>query len=221
MITKTKNYGYRSNTPFVLKQALEYEFPEIESVAQMSDRMGSCIIKKDGQLFQEPSKIYADQEIFGILSIPFLKGNPVACLSNPTSVVISEKIAEKYFHSLDPINKSLNIKVGKQFTPFTVTGVLKNISQGSFFTPDIVLPKESELSEIDLLEKKSNGIVFMKGWNGNNPQTFILFKDKVSIETFQSKLAGFSKECIDKGYDGYFEIQSLSKMHYGYRRHDG
>ena len=213
MITKTKRGEYRSNTPFVLKQTLEYEFPEIESVAQISERMGSCIIKKDGMLFQETRNIYADQEIFDILSIPFLKGNPAACLSNPASVVISEKIADKYFHSLDPINRSLNIKVGEQFTPFTVTGVLKNISQGSFFTPDIVLPKESELTEIDLMEKRHNGIAFMKGWNVNNPQTFILFKEKVSAESFKSKLAGFSKECINKGYDGNFEIQPLSKMH--------
>jgi putative ABC transport system permease protein len=205
MLTKKKDGGYRSSTPFVLKEAIENEFPEIEAVAQISENWQPCIMKKDNLLFKEKSEIYTDSKIFNILSIPLLYGNPSACLSNPTSVVISEKIADKYFPTQNPINQLLSIKVGEQFKSFTVTGVLRSISQGSFFKPDIILPKEVQISIISM--------DMLKGWNGSNPQTFMLFNKNASTEEFKSKLKSFSERCIKKGYDGTFEIQSLKRMH--------
>jgi putative ABC transport system permease protein len=201
MITKYKDGGYHSSTPYVLKEALVNEFPQIESVAQISQNGRACIIQKDGQIIKETPEFYADPEIFNIFTIPLSMGNPATCLKDPASVVISKQIANRYFPSQNPINQLIYIRSGEaeEFKSFKVTGVLKSISQGSFFKPDFLLP----LNVTD----------FFTGWNGAGPQTFFLFKEKTSIEHFKSKLPEFSEQCIKKGYFGYFDIQPLTKMH--------
>jgi putative ABC transport system permease protein len=205
MVTKTKEGGYFSSTPPVLKETIENEFPEIESVAQISPSGRVCIIQKDGQIIKETPEFYADPEIFNIFTIPLIMGNPATCLTDPASVVISEQMAQKYFPLQNPINQLLSIRIGEKFKSFTVTGVLQSVSQGSFYKPDILLP----MTFLHSLETPE----FLTGWNGSGPHTFILFKDKTSIEHFKSKLPTFSEQCIKKGYFGYFDIQPLTKMH--------
>ena len=205
MITKVKDGAYHSSTPFILKEALQSDFPEIESVVQISENWRACIIQKDNMILKETPEFYANPELFNIFTIPLTVGDPATCLNNPTSVVISEKIANKYFPLQNPINQVMAIKVGENFEPFTVTGVLQSVSQGSFFKPDFLLPMTvlQSILTSDMLT----------GWNGSNPQTFVLFKEKTSIKNFKNKLPSFSEQCIEKGYRGHFDIQPFPKMH--------
>jgi putative ABC transport system permease protein len=205
MVTKTKDGNYHSSTPYVLKETIENEFPEIESVVQISPGGRACIVRKDGTIIKEMPEFYADPQIFNIFTIPLILGNPATCLTDPASVVISEQIANKYFPSQNPINQLLSIKVGEEFKSFKVTGVLQSVSQGSFLKTDFLLPITVLIS--------SEATEFLTGWNGTSPQTFVLFKEKTSIENFRSKLPPFSEQCIKKGYFGDFDIQPLTKMH--------
>ena len=55
----------------------------------------------------------ADPDIFEVFSFPLLKGDPATALKDPQSVVITEKIAEKYFPGEDPIGKTLSIRTDR------------------------------------------------------------------------------------------------------------
>ena len=48
--------------------------------------------------------------VFQVFTLPFLKGDPKTALLDPNSIVISEKVAMKYFGNEDPIGKVLNFK---------------------------------------------------------------------------------------------------------------
>ena len=205
MITRTKDSGTHARTPVILKETLENEFPEIETVVQISENWQPCCIQKDNQLNREEPEIYADPEIFQIFNIPLLYGDAKTCLNQPNSVVISEKIAQKYFSAPNSMNQILKIKVGEQFESFIITGILRHNNQGSFLKPEILLPKQVMLS-LDLHN-------FMKDWNGSNPQTYVLLNTRASAEAFRRKLPAFSERCIEKGYQGHFDIQPLKKMH--------
>ena len=46
-----------------------------------------------------------------MFSFPLLKGDLATALMDPQNVVITEKIAEKYFQGEDPMGKTLSIQV--------------------------------------------------------------------------------------------------------------
>src|SRR5690606_25773239 len=47
--------------------------------------------------FNEKKLFIADTDFFELFSFPLVKGNPQNVLKNPTSVVLTEKTAKKYF----------------------------------------------------------------------------------------------------------------------------
>ncbi|MBN1779511.1 ABC transporter permease [bacterium] len=205
MITRKKDGGYKGMSPVVLKEALEVEFPEIEAVAQISQNTGQCVLRVDGRMVRETSEVYADPEIFSLFNLPLLHGDAANCLSQPVSLVISERMARRYFPSENPMNRPLDIRIGEQFRTFTVTGVLKPVSRGTFLDPDILLPKQVMMSAAES--------EFIKDWSGSNPQTFVLLRPHASEAAFREKLPSFSETCQAKGYQGIFELQPFGDMH--------
>jgi hypothetical protein len=50
-----------------------------------------------GNTFDYETGTFANQALFTMLSFRWLQGNPRTVLSSPTSIVLSEKLAKKYF----------------------------------------------------------------------------------------------------------------------------
>ncbi len=71
--------------------------------------------------FFESNFLYVDDNFFEILDFPFTQGNPESALGYPNSVVITEKIASKYFGERNPIGQTIDID--KKGT-LQITGVI-------------------------------------------------------------------------------------------------
>src|SRR5690606_31518119 len=67
---------------------------------------------------------------------PLLRGNRATALSDPSSVVISESIAQKYFGRDDPLGKVMLLNNGRRFT---VTGVAADVPGNSHMSFDILI----------------------------------------------------------------------------------
>jgi len=80
------------------------------------------------QKFSEDSFIYADTSIFSVFSFKLKEGNIKTVLQNPFTLVISEKVANKYFGNQNPIGKTL-LYDSKNL--YTITGILENIPSNS------------------------------------------------------------------------------------------
>ena len=106
-----------------------------ENLAGIEDytRVG-CIIQpeqlvKYGELcLRENGIAYADPGFFRLFDFELLKGDRASCLSMPCQVVITERIARKYFRDEDPVGKILifNSNMGK--VSCEVTGIMKEIN---------------------------------------------------------------------------------------------
>lgn len=109
-----------------------------ENLAGIEDytRVG-CIIQpeqlvKYGELCLRENEIaYADPGFFRLFDFELLKGDRTSCLSMPGQVVITERIARKYFRDEDPVGKILifNSNMGKMSCE--VTGVMKEMPSNS------------------------------------------------------------------------------------------
>jgi len=66
----------------------------------------------------------ADPGFFDIFSFPFVKGNPDTALTEHYSVILTEKMAKKYFGNDDPIGKTLTLN---NEVVIQVTGVMVDV----------------------------------------------------------------------------------------------
>ncbi|MFC1555612.1 ABC transporter permease [candidate division KSB1 bacterium] len=109
------------------------DFPEItEFTRVLSDFEGNRKFRfaHNDRVFLETRVMAADSNFFDVFSIPFISGDPKRALVNPTSVVITEKTAKKFFADEDPIGKNLNFEGNLDLT---VTGVCADVPENTHF----------------------------------------------------------------------------------------
>ncbi|MEL6718107.1 MAG: ABC transporter permease [Bacteroidota bacterium] len=108
------------DVPMPLGQALADDFPQVEQFARI-DRWSSRVYLED-RYFDE-SVYFADPSFFDVFTFPLDKGIPQA-LNDPNAVIISSKLADKYFENQDPIDKAITIVFSNQEKRvFTIKGV--------------------------------------------------------------------------------------------------
>jgi putative ABC transport system permease protein len=123
--------------------AMKADFPEVADYARvmrlsvfiqasmMSYNNGSKTIT-----FNEDRIFVADPSFLTLFSFPFLEGDPKTALSDGQSIVISNKMAKKYFGNEDPLGKTLSLN---QQQPFKVTGVFREVPENSHLKFDMLL----------------------------------------------------------------------------------
>jgi putative ABC transport system permease protein len=171
-------------TPAPLAAALREEFPEVESATILYSWPGTLIRNKQ-KIFTEYG-CFADNFMFEIFSFPLVKGNEKTALENPFSVVISEKMATKYFGNSDPIGQILNFN---NENDFLITGIMKNIPDNSYIKADFF----ASFKSLRVLQGNS-----IDEWYSSSYQTFLLLRKGADHTELEKKYPAF----IEKIYQG-------------------
>lgn len=120
-----------------LPEKLNENAPEIESLTQVVNR--SYTFVNGDKIFTE-NGIYTDEAFFGIFSFPLLSGNVSAALKDNDQIVISERMAVKFFGSVDCLGKSLILKDDNHGEAYNIAGVMRDVPSQSSLQFDFVLP---------------------------------------------------------------------------------
>ncbi|GAB3771986.1 ABC transporter permease [Spirosoma horti] len=116
--------------PLPALPALRNDFPLLKNDITMVYRMANVVVSVRGKAsattkkFQEGDGIiaFAEPEYFRLFDYTWKSGSPQTALNNPNTVVLSERMAEKYFGSGNPMGKTLRLE---NKTDFVVTGVVQ------------------------------------------------------------------------------------------------
>ncbi len=142
---------------------------------------------------------FVDPDFLSMFSFPLLKGNPETVLEDPHSMIISEKMAEKYFGTKDPMGENILLE-GKHL--FTITGIIKDC------------PKNTEIHYSFLIP-----FVFFKelGTNvedlGNNwIYTFVQLSPGMVADTVNNTIEALKKKNYPQA-EAVFFLQPLKRMH--------
>lgn len=192
-----KNYGYVwTNVSIPVGPALKDGFPEIIDAARYRDF--SSLVTRDKKKF-DVIGAYADPSFFEIFSFPFIKGTPLTALSEPSSIVITEGMAKKFFGSEDPLGKSL--KLNNDFD-VTVTGVIEDMPQNSQLFLDFLAP-------FQIFEKRDRD---PSNWGRFQISTYVLLQDAAPFKECQEKIAGLLQEHnVRSGTQ--LELEPLTRIH--------
>ncbi len=188
-------------TPPPMAAALKADFPEIIKATRFGYWRRSLVTYKD-KSFNESGFRNADPDFLEMFSFPLLKGNLDSALSNPYSVILTERIADKYFGEEDPIGKILTVNNSYDIT---VTGVLHNESFNSSLEFDLLAPFE-------LLLKESIGEKNADNWGFNSFGTYVMLEQSASAENLNQKLTGYLKKYSEEDTDELV-LQPLTDIH--------
>ncbi len=177
----------REYVPSALAEPMLEKFPEITQISRVFH--GQAVFETSEAMFSE-SGIYADSSLLSIFNFPLKEGKLENILSDPQSVVISEKLAEKYFPRESALGKSINI-VEKEKLNYVITGVLKTIPKQSSLQFDFII-------SYDRYEEKHR-----PWWNGNNNRhaytnfnvhTYVTLVPNTDLVTLNEKLDTFIRD---------------------------
>ena len=107
---------------------LKNNFPQVEFSAQVLQGP-EVLVAHHRKMFYEGNWFYANSDLFNILSIPFLHGNPSDSLDRPGTVVISRRMAKKYFGNQAAFGKTIKVN-GRDFE---ITGVVGDFPSNTHF----------------------------------------------------------------------------------------
>ena len=132
----TSSFGYGS--------AMKENIPGIDDYTRVGSIIQPEQIVKYEELTLRENKIaYADASFFRLFDFELLKGNRTTCLSTPKQVVITERIAEKYFKDENPIGKILIFNSNIEKLACEVTGVMKEMPSNSHIHYNFLISYES------------------------------------------------------------------------------
>ena len=188
------------STPSPLAESIKKSFPEINYSTRLVSTWGQLILSVDGESFVENGGKVVDPDFFKIFSFPILKGEKENPLKSDYSIVLTEKLANKYFGDLDPIGEL--IEVNSKYR-YEVTAVIQNPPANSSISFDFLIPFSffEDFWEYDLSD-----------WEANSFHTFIrLGEDAKPVDIFE-ELRIFIKARIPSS-NVELALQAFSNYH--------
>jgi len=167
-------------TPHPSGPVWKEKIPEIIEQTRLN-RLSRVLFRQDDKVFFESAIVTADSGLFNIFTLPFLFGDQATALTAPHSIVLSEKLANKYFGKDNPVGQTITMENRYQFT---VTGVMKEIPKNSMLSFEGVIPY-SFLKEIGAMNES---------WTTNSIQTFVQLEKGSDVPGVNKKLTDVVKE---------------------------
>lgn len=192
---------YHSFTPNPVGRYLKNTFPEV--VAATKIMYDHFMVSYGDKSFNESQVIFTDPSFFEVFTFPVVRGDIKKLKDFTDGVVISKRMAQKYFGSEDPYGKTITLDTRKDVWVAAVIEVPSN----SDFRFDLILP----FSVVTLFDAN-----MLKEWEANwqalNYQTFIRVHPHCNIDRFGKMIAGTLKKHVPER-DMELVLQPLSRIH--------
>lgn len=157
-------------------QTLKADYPEVLEATRLRQAGAPTVIISDNQYTGNPMA-FVDSNFFQVFTLPLLKGNKKTVLSEPNTLVLTQKMAKTYFGDQDPIGRTITFKGSE--TPFKITGIIEKVPDNSHFHFELFASMssfEDSKSSSWMTSEFFTYLVLQKGYNYKNleaklPQT--------------------------------------------------
>lgn len=202
--SKENRRGVIANYPFVfsgIPPILQNDYSEVMDFVRFDPRENVLISSEDKEFYEE-RLFYTDASVFDVFTFPLVNGDPNTALKEPYALVLTQRMAEKYFSGEDPVGRTLTIDNEHDYQ---ITGVLKEIPRNSHIKFDF-------LASIATLEAQDPRYGKLWAWNC---YTYLLLPKDYSYLDLERKFPDFIRRHRgEKAVEAYtFYLQPLSRIH--------
>jgi putative ABC transport system permease protein len=185
-----------------LAEELRDNYPEVKNAVRFFGT-GKTLYKNGDKQFVEEEFFLADSTVFEMFTYEFLQGDINTALDNPFSIVLTEKIAIKYFgDAAAALNQTLQ---NQQKEEFKVTGVIRDVPLNSHF-------------RFDALISKSTRKDYQGSWGNFGIFTYIQLPPNYSVDKMHSSLQKIVKEKVNPIFEQFhismkYDLQPITSIH--------
>jgi putative ABC transport system permease protein len=166
--------------------ALVEDFPEqVEAAARVYG--GGVFLESGDTGFEERAVRFVDPSLFGIFQFDWLAGDTATALNAPTSIVLTESLARKYFGTTDVLGRTLRLQ---RRIDLSVTGVIKDLPPNTHL--DV-----SGLAPISIVVA-GFGPAFLQDWERMTDfHTYLLLRSAGDADGLRNQLSAFLSRHIN------------------------
>jgi putative ABC transport system permease protein len=174
-----KTYTF-SATPGLLGPTMKEEIPGIRNTCRFTWDQYTLFTLGEKSIYERG--YYADSSVFSMLTIPFTQGKKETAFEQLHSLVISEKMAKKFFpqDNNNIIGKTLKVDNKEEYM---ISGVMKDVPENSTLKFDWLSPFKIYFDRNDWLQQ----------WGNNGIQTFAELDKQTNTKLVNSKLDNYIK----------------------------
>lgn len=158
---------------------LKNDFPEIEDITRIMTTGGVTLSYGDMRI-REEHMVIADPNVFEFFNLRFIRGDAATALARPTNVVMTERAAERYFGSEDPIGKTLNLMDQAEVT---VSAIIEDIPDNSHMAFELI----GSIDAIPLMLGPNE----LESWGSNNYYTYLRLPEGYDPKNLSSRFVDF------------------------------
>jgi putative ABC transport system permease protein len=193
--------------PYPLALALAASFPAIKHVVRLQRDQFEL---RAGQEVYEEKALLAGPAFFQMFTFPLIAGNKKTALKQPRSIVLTQSMAEKLFHTYQVLGKTITLrKKGEQRT-YTIIGVAKDVPQNSSIQFNMIVP----ISTMFWGRPEKQVKYAKNSWVGGNNLVWIMLRKNASAKSLESQFPAFVKKHYSNWKNTSLGLQPLSEAHF-------
>jgi putative ABC transport system permease protein len=170
---------------------LQNDFKEIRKITRFLSN-GNTAFRYEEKRFNEQDAYFADEHLFDVFDVQMIRGNPAKALTDPYTVMLSEKVAKKYFGSDDPLNKV--VRLDNQLD-VKVTGVYKSFPSNSHIHPELMISFNT-LKDTAVYGEQQ----LRTNWGNNSFFTYLLLPDNYDAKKLEAQFPAFlNRHIVETG----------------------
>jgi putative ABC transport system permease protein len=194
-------------TPYPLAPVLKEEIPEVVEATRLI-YFGGQLFRHGEKAFYENLVLAVDPSFLRMFSFPMVKGDAATALSDPSSVVLTEETARKYFGDDEPLGQVISVNNALELK---VTGVAKRVPLNSTIRFDMLFP-------YDLLKARGRT---NEEFDSNSIGTYVQLGPDASLQVVNDKIRDFIKKRVE-GSVTELELFPYTRIHlyqyFGYEK---
>ena len=185
-----------------LADELRDNYPEVSNAVRFFS-LGRTLYKNGDKQFYETDFFLADSTVFDMFTYEFISGDPATALDNPFSIVLTEKVAIKYFGGAEQaLGQSLQNQQGEEHK---VTAVLKDVPLNSHFRFSALISRRSQPG-------------YQGSWGSFGVFTYIQLPTGYDLTKMYGSLDKIIKEKVNTIFDQFnikikYVLQPITEIH--------
>jgi putative ABC transport system permease protein len=161
----------------VMAPQLKLAFPQIAAITRLSNTFGGADLRRGDVETHEDRFYWADPNVFDVLPLPAIAGDLKTALERPDGLVLTRRMARKYFGRDLPLGETLQIN---RHITMQVTAVLAD------------LPSNTHLNTEVFASAKS--IPYPEGMNAYRAYTYLRLTPGASVDTLRQGIKEFGDQ---------------------------
>ena len=187
---------------------LKNDFPAVEEATRLLP-YNAVVAASPQKAFNEEAIFFAEPSFFRIFTVALRSGHVPTALSEPNTVLLTEKMAAKYFPRQNPLGRF--VRLDNRVT-LKVSGVFQELPVNSHFHPNFLV-SFSTLQDSAIFGRSNLADFFI-----NRFATYLLVPPKYDVTTISAQLPAFLDRHIayentrPSSYNRLF-LQKLTDIH--------